>query len=181
MLFVTTVWSVTTQIILASCLCWLSYSQWRNLAAVLFLVAELLISTVCERALSTRVLAFLLHWHQTFYSFLELLPTLFGEAVVYITNTFRLFTLSASYAETTRPCKHFYFNIHFCSVHFCELGIYNHNLQNQCLGKNVQYFPHLTFCPCLATTNHFMISIVLCLITCTTPYAVFQTGFFFYL
>lgn len=68
-----------------------------------------------------------------------------------------------------------YITMSFTSV---IIGTYNHNLQNPCLEKNVPYFPHLTFCPCLATTNHFMISIVLCLITCTIPYAVFQTGFF---
>lgn len=69
-----------------------------------------------------------------------------------------------------------YISLSFTSV---IIGIYNHNLQNQCLGKNVQYFPHLTFCPSLATTNHFMISVVLCLLTCTIPFAVFQTGFFY--
>lgn len=122
MLSVTTVWSVSTQI---SCVCWLSYSQWRNLAPILFLVAELLISTVYERALSTRVLVFLLHWHQTFYSFPELLPSICSKVVVYINNTFRLPTLSASYAETTRPCKYFYLHIHFCSVHFYEFYKYN--------------------------------------------------------
>lgn len=103
----------------SSLLSLLVYFQWRNLVPVLFLVLELLIGTVWERILSTRVLAFLLHSHQKFYSFPDLLPSLFSEVFLYITNTIRLSTQSAFYTETVRffytlpiqlGCLH---NLHF--------------------------------------------------------------------